>query len=539
MTKRLLCSLCTLVMAIGVLFLVNTKVSAVYNYDSDAALEYAEKNWDSGVGLCADFVSKCLKAGGVDVSQTRVCTLYDELLNNDCGKLYKLKLTSGKRGAVKVSENAGKVEAGDPIFYYCNSCGNFEHVVICNGVNQNGYIQDYAHNNAHNGKKQTYTYSHCGTENWTLYSIRMYNEDTLFGTLTSVKAPKITSLSNLENGVYIKWETVPEAAYYNVYRKLPGGSWCYLKSVKTASYLDPNVENGQNYIYTVRASANKVLSPYYGGTPIKFVSQVDFKSASNTADGVFLKWDANTQAKGYYIYRSINDGKWAWYTSVKSPYITAYTDKNVSSGNVYRYRIRAFSGSNLSGFDLTGIGSTFLDGVKLNYALNTNNGITVSWGKVKGASEYQVYRKKAYEKYWHLIDTVPTEFFNDSDVTGGVYYKYTVRALKDGSLGTYDANGVLVKCLATPEVESITSTPDGLKLEWGGVDGALNYYVYRKVEGAKTWKYVANVKNGTSFTDENVEDGVTYTYTVKAMCGFRMSAYNKDGFKSKYECTSY
>lgn len=526
-------------MVFGVIFLVNVKASAVYDYDSDAALKYAEKNWNSGVGLCAEYASKCLKAGGVDVSETRVCTLYNELLDNECGKLYKLKLTNGNSGAVKVSDNVGKVEAGDPIFYYCNSCGNFEHVVICNGANKNGYIQDYAHNNAHNGKKQTYTYSHCGRDNWTLYSIRMYNAETLFGAKTSVKAPKITGVSNLEKGVYVKWEAIPDADYYNVYRKVTGGSWYYLKSVKTVSYLDMSVENGKNYMYTVRASKNKVLSPYYGGTPIKFLSQVNYKSASNIADGVYLKWNANTQANGYYIYRRINNGKWAWYTSVKSPYTTGYTDKNVSSGNVYQYRIRAFFGSNLSGYNTTGVKSTFLDCVKLNYALNSNDGITVSWDKVKGASAYRVYRKIAYEKNWKLIDTVSTVFFNDTDVVGGVYYKYTVRALKDGYLGGYDPDGVLVKCLTTPEVDSITSTPEGLTMEWGSVDGALNYYVYRKVEGAKTWKFIANVKDGTSFTDENVEDGATYTYTVKAMCGFRMSAYNKQGFKSKYECTSY
>ena len=91
MTKRLLYSLCTLVVAFGVLFLVNVKASAAscYDYDIDAALEYAQDNWDSGVGLCAEYASKCLNAGGVEVSSTRVCTLYDELLDNDYGKRQK------------------------------------------------------------------------------------------------------------------------------------------------------------------------------------------------------------------------------------------------------------------------------------------------------------------------------------------------------------------------------------------------------------------------------------------------------------------
>lgn len=540
MTKRLLYSLCTLVVAFGVLFLVNVKASAAscYDYDIDAALEYAQDNWDSGVGLCAEYASKCLNAGGVEVSSTRVCTLYDELLDNDYGKLYKLKLTNGRNGSVKLSENSGKVAKGDPIFYYCNSCGSFEHVVICNGVNGKGYVQDYAHNNAHNGFKQTYTYPHCGTENWTLYSIRMHNSETLFGAKTSVQAPKIESTSNLEKGVYLKWNAIDGASFYNVYRKVPGGSWYYIKSVKTNSYLDTTAQNGKEYTYTVRASKNKVLSPYYAGTTVKFLSQVNFKGVSNSKNGVYISWNANTSADGYYIYRQVNNGKWAWYTSVKNKNITGYTDKNVISGNTYRYRIRAFSGPTLSGYNANGIKSTFLDTVKINYVLNCNEGIKVNWTSVKGATEYRVYRKIAYEKNWKYVGTVSTNEFIDSNVTGGVYYRYTVRAVNNGYLGYYDTAGVLVKCLFTPEVKTITSSSKGLMLEWGNVDGALNYYVYRKVEGDKNWKFIANVKDGTTYTDTDVKDGVTYIYTVKAMCGFRMSAYNKDGFKSKFECSS-
>ena len=34
------------------------------SYDAGAALSYASKHWNDGKGLCAEFVSDCLKAGG-------------------------------------------------------------------------------------------------------------------------------------------------------------------------------------------------------------------------------------------------------------------------------------------------------------------------------------------------------------------------------------------------------------------------------------------------------------------------------------------
>ena len=539
MTKRLLSSLFTLVIALGVFFLINVKASAAcdYDYNYDAALEYAEDNWDSGVGLCAEYVSKCLNAGGVEVSNMRVVTLYNEILDNGYGKSYKLKLTNGRNGSIKMSDNVGKVAKGDPIFYYCNSCRSFEHVVICNGVNSKGYLQDYAHNKAHNGYKQTYTYSHCGTDNWTIYSIRMYSPETLFGVKTSVETPKIQSVSNLEKGVYIQWNTIQKASSYNVYRKVPGGAWYYIKSVKTNSYLDTSVKNGQEYIYTVRASQNKVLSQYYAGESIKFLSSVDFKSISNVDTGVKLTWDKNSASNGYYLYRKVNDGKWAWYTSVKNSNTTTYIDKNVSSGNTYQYRIRAYSGKILSGYDAAGIPIKFLNTPVFAYGINVNEGIKLSWGNVAGAIEYKVYRKANGEKNWKLIGKSNTNEFIDANVESGEFYTYTVRAF-NGVLSSYNPKGVTVKSLFTPELLATTNTINGITLEWGNVEGATNYYVYRKVEGAKNWKQIADVK-GTTYNDETVKEGATYIYTVKAMCGNKMSGYNRDGIKNKYECSSY
>lgn len=40
-------------------------VDAAVTYDPDAAIAYAAANWNSGVGLCAQFVSECLYAGDV------------------------------------------------------------------------------------------------------------------------------------------------------------------------------------------------------------------------------------------------------------------------------------------------------------------------------------------------------------------------------------------------------------------------------------------------------------------------------------------
>jgi hypothetical protein len=50
-----------------------------YAYNKDLSLEYASFHFDDGKGLCAEFVSDCLRAGGINVSANECNALYDEL----------------------------------------------------------------------------------------------------------------------------------------------------------------------------------------------------------------------------------------------------------------------------------------------------------------------------------------------------------------------------------------------------------------------------------------------------------------------------
>jgi hypothetical protein len=53
--------------------------SELGTYDPDAAVTYANAHWDDGVGLCAQFTSACLQAGGLDVDTDWVPTLFLDL----------------------------------------------------------------------------------------------------------------------------------------------------------------------------------------------------------------------------------------------------------------------------------------------------------------------------------------------------------------------------------------------------------------------------------------------------------------------------
>ena len=456
MTKRLLSLAFALLFAVGMVPFgsVNSVAAKKETYSVSKSLKYAKKNWNNGIGLCADFASKCLQAGGLDIYGQTVSDLYDKL-NGDYGKSYKLKLTNGTSGKISMADNKGKLEKGDPIFYKCNYCGEFEHVVICNGANDEGYSQDYAHNNAHNGKKTTYTYKHCGGDSWTIYSIKINKGSKLYGKKNSVGVPEITSVANDANGVVVKWSSVEDADKYYVYRKTEDSSYKKVKTTKKAkSFTDTKAKNGVKYTYIVKAVDGKKISQYYAGKKIKCISAPKLKSVKNYTSSVKINWSKVPSADGYYVYRKDDTGLWEQIAKIKGGKKVSYTDKNVSCSETYEYTVRAYDGKLKGCFNNNGIETVFLKnpvGLKIE---NSDLGAVLNFNKIEAAQGYEIYRKSVGGE-WEKISSVngaDTTTFIDLDVENGETYTYSVKALNGKYSSYFNKNGVQIKYIE-PVVE--------------------------------------------------------------------------------------
>ena len=526
MAKRILSAFLAIILSFSIIPAFSGQAQAAkVGYDYQQALAYAKKHWNDGKGLCAEFVSDCLKAGGItDVYEPMVINLYNQLLKKNHGTSYNLKLTSGKKGYIMKADNQNVLKAGDPVFFRCNSCKRFTHVVLCNGYNSDGYAVDYAHNNPHDGKHKLCTYPHCGTNNWTMYSIRMNDDGRLYGEKSDLEAPKINDSSNVKTGIKFSWNAIEEAESYRVYRKTSCKSWVCIDEIKETTYTDETVNNGGTYIYTVRAVNESERSQYYEGLSLKFLSQVSFASTESDNSAITIKWKANTKAEGYYLYRKVNDGAWKRYKDITSYKTTSYKDKKVSVGNLYQYRILAFSGGTLSSYDSNGIGARLVKAPKLNNLSNAVGGMKVSWVASKGADHYRIYRRSDDGKKWVYLDKTEELYFIDTTVKSGKKYKYTVKAVAETNNGAFDKSGKTRLYLATPDFTT-TSTDKGITLKWAKVGGAKGYYVYQKIGNATNWTKIATLKNVGSYTVKNVKKNVSYTYTVRAFNGSIMSGF--------------
>ena len=460
MTKRLLSLMFALIFALGIIpFASINSVAADKYYSVSKALNYAEKNWDNGIGLCAEFVAACLRAGNVDVSSDSCTALYNEL-KGKYGTAYKLTLTNGTSGRLSMETNDGKLEKGDPIFYKCNYCGAFEHVVICNGADSEGYSRDYAHNNAHNGKKTTYTYSHCGGESWTMYSIRMYEGPRLYGKKTDVGVPEITSVRNGADGITVEWSSVKGADKYYVYRKAGSSSWKKVKTTKKAkSFTDENVKNGVTYTYRVKAVDGKKVSQYYAGKKIACLGAPKVTDVKNFTSSVKVYWNKVSSADGYYIYRKGESGSWKRIATVKGGKKTSYSDETVKCSETYKYTVRAYDGKVKGCFDNSGLKTIFLKKPADITIENSELGAVINFDKIDAAKTYAIYRKTPKTE-WKKISSVAGDnvtSFVDLDVEAGETYIYSVRAL-NGKYSSYlNKSGVKFR-YTEPVVEEVEAT---------------------------------------------------------------------------------
>lgn len=127
------------------------RASAAASYSVDAAISYAKTHWNDGQGLCAEFVSRCVRAGGLDmkvITTTRSCL---KAASSASGlPIKELKLNSA--GYATKADNGSILAAGDVVAQYCNTHEVYPHILLCGGYDSKGRATFYAHNGPANNE---------------------------------------------------------------------------------------------------------------------------------------------------------------------------------------------------------------------------------------------------------------------------------------------------------------------------------------------------------------------------------------------------
>ena len=295
--KKHVSTLLTVAMFISILpNIIITARSATY--DADAAITYATNHWQSNANNdCANFVSKCLQAGGINISQSGCPGLHSALQNYGSDFV----LTAKGSNPFNVSQNSGKISKGDPIFVHCLTCagktGEWPHVYICGGIYSSGNIFVYSHSPSYSPESNQ-------------YKGQLYNSFTN----SAHKGHSIEHVALHISAHTHSYTQDYEASHpHQYYMRCSCGDWYYTN--QNAAVMNTTYESAHPHKYYIKCSLCDYFE-YTGET--KYVSScvdcnrpavptVQVNTGTSLSETV-ISWSASNLATHYEVYIDYADG---------------------------------------------------------------------------------------------------------------------------------------------------------------------------------------------------------------------------------------
>jgi len=144
---------------------------------------------------------------------------------------------------------------------------------------------------------------------------------------------------------------------FKIERKISGGSYSQLKTVSanTTSYTDTGLSGGAKYYYKVRAYNDAGDSDYSNEVNVTtnatttndttLTAPTKLLASVQSSTSIKLTWtDNSSNETGFKIERKLSGGSYSQLNKV-SANTTSYTDKGLSSGTKYYYRVYAYNSS--------------------------------------------------------------------------------------------------------------------------------------------------------------------------------------------------
>ncbi len=174
-----------------------------------------------------------------------------------------------------------------------------------------------------------------------------------FVAVTKPGKAKLKTIANASSGVKLTWNKIEKADYYEIYRKVKGGSYECIGTTTSVSYIDKTTKSGTNYYYVIKSVNSAGKSAVSNTLSIKFLAAPTLKSIATAKAGVTIKWDQVTGASGYKVYRQTGSGNYVEVATVKKGTTVSYVDKSAKKGKTYTYKVKAYSGKTTSAFSNT------------------------------------------------------------------------------------------------------------------------------------------------------------------------------------------
>ncbi len=219
--------------------------------------------------------------------------------------------------------------------------------------------------------------------------------------MPELSIPRLSSVKNSAKGVKLSWEASSDNIDgYQIYRRTDGAAYEKVKTIKSAStntWTDTSaVDNGTNYRYRIKTyhtvPGTTVKSEYSNYIDTYYLSTVTTLRPLIANTGIKLRWQKNTAAAGYYIYRSENGADYEYVKKITSGSTVSWGDTEANmNGAKYEYRLVAYQtvGSVTYKSAKSSAAAYFITRPTIKSISNTGaSQLTVTWEPNKKANGY-------------------------------------------------------------------------------------------------------------------------------------------------------
>lgn len=247
---------------------------------------------------------------------------------------------------IKVTWNKNSNVAGYQIYKSTSKNGTYKKIATI----YNNSTTSYQDNDVKSGK--TYYYK--------IKTYKIVNNEEFTSQYSSIKTKLFMKKVELTVKSYndqakLTWKKIENADGYQIYRSTSkNGTYTKIKTItgkKTFKYYDKNIKTNKKYYYKVRVytyiNDEKSYGSYSSVKEKAELAKTTITSAKYSSSKNTIKWSKVSGVTGYKIYRSTSkNGTYTKIKTIKNNKTFSYTDKSLSLGKVYYYKIRAYKVKN-------------------------------------------------------------------------------------------------------------------------------------------------------------------------------------------------
>lgn len=343
-------------------------------------------------------------------------------------------------------------------------------------------------------------------------------------------APTNVTAASGDGEVTLNWSSVSNAASYDVYQGTAPGSYDLtpVASVNETTATLTGLTNGVNYYFTVKSSnqyGSSLFSNEVSATPqIPAPAAPTGLTAAAGNEQVILSWNAVAGAYTFDVYkRNAEDS----YDSIPVATVTGstytYTVTGLTNGTTYNFVVKAsnMGGDSGSSNEVSATPQVPVPGAPvLLPATVSDSKVSLAWNSINGSTGYKVYKSTASGEYGAEEATVTSSTYNYevTGLTNGTPYYFVVKATNPGgdSAASNEVSATPITYPAAPtNVIAVAGNRQAVvsfdeSSENGGIP--ITRYEVTALPGN-----ITAVGSASPITVEGLTNGITYTFTVKAV----------------------